>query len=180
MEHAIETELKILLTRQQFDTLAAQYQPLEFVEQKNTYYLSNNSFHYAFRIRERNGETLFTLKHKVNGETDEYEKVLTGPIEDDPDVLATLARFGQYPPFRVMGYLITERAMVITEWAELCFDINHYNGITDYEIEYEVKKPHRHKQEFRKILAKAGIEYVPNRQSKYQRCLNTLKGEEHA
>ncbi len=175
MEHAIETELKVLLTREEFDRLAQLHQPLEFVRQHNYYYVSNDTSHYAFRIRTKGDETLFTLKAKVNGETDEYEKILTTDLEQDQDVLDTLAQFGQKPPFRVFGELITDRAMVVTEYAELCFDINYYNGITDYEIEYEVKKEHDYKKAFRKILDEAGITYRKNRKSKYKRCLETME-----
>ena len=175
MEHAIETELKVLLTREEFDHLASFYQPLNFVRQHNYYYVSQDVSHYAFRIRTREDETLFTLKAKVNGETDEYEKILTVPLEQDQDVLDTLASFGQFPPFRVFGELITDRAMVVTEYAELCFDINSYNGITDYEIEYEVKKGHDYKKAFKAILKQAGITYRKNKLSKYVRCMKSLE-----
>ena len=50
-----------------------------------------------------------------------------------------------------------EISEIITEYAELCFDINSYNGITDYEIEYEVKKDHDYKKAFKAILKQAGI-----------------------
>ena len=65
MNHAIETELKVLLSREQFNRLASFYQPLTFVRQINTYYKNNNSDHYAFRIREKEGTLLFTLKNKT-------------------------------------------------------------------------------------------------------------------
>ena len=175
MDHAIETELKVLVTREEFERLAQLYQPLDFQKQHNYYYVSDDISHYAFRIRVKGEETLFTLKTKVNGETDEYEKILTTPLEKDQDVLNTLAQFGQKPPFTIFGELITERAMVINEYAELCFDINHYNGITDYEIEYEVKKEHDYKKAFRKILEKADIIYKRNKKSKYKRCLETME-----
>ena len=173
MNHAIETELKMLLNREQFNKLVSLYQPLDFVKQVNTYYKNNNSRHYAFRIREKEGTLLFTLKNKTPEGTMEYEKEITGAPEDDEDVVKTVAKFGITPPYEVLGQLITYRAMYVNELAELCFDINLYNGILDYEIEYEVKKEHDHLKAFKKILKKAGIKYVANKESKYRRFANT-------
>ncbi|MBR6957413.1 MAG: CYTH domain-containing protein, partial [Erysipelotrichaceae bacterium] len=76
---------------------------------------------------------------------------------------------------RPLGQLVTERAMVITPYAELCFDINHYNGIMDYEVEYEVKAPHDEKTAFIQILKAADIEFFENTRSKYSRFLQSLK-----
>ena len=173
MNHAIETELKMLLTREQFNKLVSLYQPLDFVKQVNTYYKNNNSRHYAFRIREKEGTLLFTLKNKTSEGVMEYEKIITGAPEDDTDVVRTIAEFGILPPYEVLGQLVTYRAMYVSEFAELCFDINLYNGIFDYEVEYEVKKEHDHRKAFKKILRKAGIKYVANKESKYRRFVNT-------
>lgn len=174
MNHAIETELKMLLTREQFNKLVGLYQPIEFVKQVNTYYKNNNSSHYAFRIREKNGTTLFTLKQKTEEGIMEYEKILTSPIEEDNDVVKTLADFNIFPPYEILGTLTTYRAMYCDHLAELCFDINIYNGITDYEVEYEVKKEHDHEAAFINILNKAGIRYVPNKRSKYKRFADSV------
>ncbi len=174
MKHAIETELKMLLTREQFNRLVALYQPVNFVKQVNTYYKNNNSSHYAFRLREREGEILFTLKQKTDKGVMEYEKIMTCPIEEDQDAVATLAEFNIYPPYEILGNLTTYRAMYIDEYAELCFAINVYNGIIDYEVEYEVKKKHDHEKAFRIILKKADMEYVPNKTSKYKRFADSV------
>lgn len=173
MKHAYETELKALLSREDFERLASFYQPLEFVEQHNFYFITDDPKHYAFRIRTRNGEQLFTLKHKENGKTVEYEKVFDGRMEDDQDIMQTLASFNIFPPFRIFGELVTQRAVYENELAELCFDINTYNGITDYEVEYEIKKYHKYKKAFREILGKADIPFVLNKTSKYKRCLRS-------
>ena len=58
------------------------------------------------------------------------------------------------------------------------FDINIYNGIIDYEIEYEVKKPHNYIETFNKILSKIEKEYVENSKSKYKRFLESMEGEQ--
>ena len=86
-----------------------------------------------------------------------------------------LASFDEYPPFDVLGQLTTLRADKETELATISLDINIYNGLHDYEIEYEIKKPHDYLKEFTAFLEKAGIEYVPNRISKYKRFTQTMK-----
>ena len=78
MKEQVEIELKTLVSKDQFEKLCSFYEPLEFVEQINTYFITDDMKHYAFRIRERKGEKLFTLKQKVNGLTVEHEKVFTG------------------------------------------------------------------------------------------------------
>jgi len=173
MKHEVELELKTIITQQQFEKLASFYQPLEFVEQHNYYYVTDDLSHYGFRVRVRNGEKLFTLKNYVNGTTYEYEKVFTGEIDDDPEIIDVLDQFHVQKPYTLFGELITERAVYDNGLAELCFDINHYNGLTDYELEYEVQQPHDHQKAFLEILAKADIEYIPSWASKYKRCLKT-------
>ena len=174
MKHEAEIELKMLVSEEQFYQLASFYQPLNFVEQHNYYYVTNDIKHYAYRVREKEGTLLFTLKEHSNGQVIEHEKYLNGPLEEDEEVKELLASFGIYPPYKLIGELITERAVVEDEYAELCFDINHYNGITDYEIEYEIKQAHDYKKAFKKLLKKASLKFVENKESKYKRCLKSL------
>ena len=166
-------ELKTLVSRQEFEKLAAHYQPLNFVRQTNTYFVTGDPAHYAFRIRERQGEKLFTLKQHKDGQVIEYEKVFSGNFFDDPEIRQTLEAFAIRAPYQPLGSLTTDRAVYDNGQAKLCFDINSYNGITDYEIEYEVKKDHDHEKAFRQILEKENISYRKSWGSKYRRCLET-------
>ena len=178
MKHEVEKELKMLLNSDEVQKLiACYYSSLPFVAQINTYYKSRNTEHYAFRIRERENETLFTLKEKVNGETMEHEKVLSVPLLQDKELLDLLASYNECPPFEVLGQLTTLRSDYVTENAVISLDFNFYNGLCDYEIEYECTREHDYKKEFKGFLKKAGIKYVPNKESKYRRFINTLKGE---
>lgn len=178
MKHEVETELKMLLNSDEVARLiACYYSNIPFVPQINTYYRSNNSEHYAFRIRVRDNETLFTLKEKVNGETVEHEKILTVPLMQDDELLELLASFNEYPPFEVLGQLTTLRSDYVTDDAVISLDINFYNGLCDYEIEYECTREHDHIKTFKSFLKKADISYKPNKESKYKRFINTLKGE---
>ena len=173
MKGQVELELKTLVSRQKFEKLAAHYQPLTFVRQTNTYFVTGDPDHYAFRIRERLGEKLFTLKQHRDGQVIEYEKPFSGNFFDDPEIRQTLADFGLTPPYQLLGSLTTDRAVHYDGLAELCFDINSYNGITDYEIEYEVKKDHDHEKAFRQILDRENVSYQKSWGSKYKRCLKT-------
>ena len=173
MKGQVELELKTLVSQPEFERLAAHYQPLTFVRQINTYFVTKDPAHYAFRIRERQGERLFTLKHHHNGQVIEYEKSFSGNFFDDPEIVQTLSEFRIQPPYQLLGSLTTDRAVYENELAELCFDINSYNGITDYEIEYEVKKPHDHEETFRNLLKQEAVRYKKSWGSKYQRCLKT-------
>ena len=73
----------------------------------------------------------------------------------------------------VIGECTTYRAVINTDKAELCFDINEYNGITDYEIEYEQTCDHDGITEFNKILSQVGLTYFRNCPSKIKRTLDT-------
>ena len=53
-------------------------------------------------------------------------------------------------------------------------DINEYNGITDYEIEYELTADHNGIETFNKILAAAGLHYEENCPSKIARAMSQL------
>ena len=181
MNHEVETELKMLLEPTQMQRLlAGKFKNVPFIHQANTYYRSNNHNHYAFRIRERNGETLFTLKEHQGDELMEFEKAFTGNMENDPELMELLASFNEYPPFEVLGQLDTLRADLNAGLAVISLDINFYNGTYDYEIEYEVKKPHDYHEAFTAFLNEHDIEFKQNKVSKYRRFLKTMKEDDHA
>lgn len=176
MKHEVETELKMLLDPAQVERLlAGKFRNVPFVHQLNTYFRSNNHKHYAFRIRERNGETLFTLKEHQGEDLMEYEKVFTGRLEDDRELMELLASFREIPPFEQLGQLSTLRADLDTGLAVISLDLNFYNGVSDCEIEYEVKQSHDYREAFSSFLNEHGIEFVPNKVSKYRRFLRTMK-----
>ena len=174
-----EVELKMLLTEEEFYRLLKHFEPANFIKQTNHYFsASNNSKHQSIRIREKEGKYLFTLKEKNDGYVQEYEKYTNSlQLESDNDILDILKQRNLLPPYNTIGELTTERFMyILPNQAELCFDINHYYGITDYEIEYEVTHPHNHEEAFLEILSKANLTYKPNPISKVKRCIETKKG----
>lgn len=174
-----ELELKTLVTKEQFYQLLNHYTPHTFIKQTNHYYSSSsNSTNKSIRVREKQGQYLFTLKEKKDGYVQEYEKIIPDLLfEKDAEIKQILAKCNLQPPYHEIGVLTTERFTYISnKQAELCFDINHYNGITDYEIEYEVIASHNYLECFTNILKQANIDFIPNPTSKVKRCLSTKKG----
>lgn len=177
-----EIELKMLLTEDEFNELLQHYLPSNFIKQTNYYYsASNNSINQSIRIREKEGNFLFTLKEKMDNYVQEYEKYTHSlNLYDDKEVLDILKQHNLLPPYNEIGHLTTERYTCIIPYkAELCFDVNHYYGITDYEIEYEVTHKHNYQEEFLNILKKANITYKPNLTSKVKRCINAKKAADN-
>ena len=78
MHQNLEIELKMLVDEDQFEKLLSFYLPHNFIEQVNYYYKSRNSRHYAFRVREKEGQKLFTLKKRLAEGVQEYEKYFEG------------------------------------------------------------------------------------------------------
>lgn len=181
MNKNIEKEYKVLLTKQQFDILCRCYEELQFKKQVNTYYDSINldvsKKKGAMRIRTINDTYLFTLKLHQNDDVYEYETLVA---EDSckallqKDVQQLLQEHSITNDLHRITQLVTERAVIETDDAEICFDISTYNGITDYEIEYEYKRDHKGILVFQNILNPIGILYKKNCTSKIQRALNSL------
>lgn len=174
MKPKIEDELKMLLSYEQFRSLVNFYKPEAFNRQCNNYYASASADSYFFRIREINGTRLFTLKSYQDGRLYEYEKELQSDLYEDEDILQVLKKFNVPDDCHSIGKLVTYRSIINTGYAELCFDINIYNGTIDYEVEYEVQKEHDSKKAFSDILKAADIDFVENKVSKYKRFCQSL------
>ncbi|MGI6510529.1 MAG: CYTH domain-containing protein [Erysipelotrichaceae bacterium] len=172
MKQQLEIEFKTLINKEQFDKITALYRPLSFSKQHNYYYKSSFCDQ-SFRVRVKENKKVFTLKENSGNQIMEYEKEFTGFFYEDNEISSTLQKFNILPPFLLIGELITYRAIVENDLAQLCFDINCYNGLIDYEIEYEMKKDHEGLNMFKEILSKADIEFMPSYASKYVRCIST-------
>ena len=184
MEKHIEKEYKVLLTKEQFETLCNQFNDLKFVSQTNTYYDTKDfvirNKKGAMRIREKNNKYIFTLKMKdknIDGlyecECEVRENSVHALYSDEiQSLLKSYDIDGELIPLTT---LTTRRAVINTGKAEICFDISTYNGITDYEIEYEYLIPHDGLLEFQSLLDIVHIKYRKNCISKIQRALYSIK-----
>lgn len=182
MNKKIEKEYKIMVTHDQFEQLLALYDDYEVNEQLNIYYDTSDhqvqALRGGMRIRYKNGTYIFTLKIKHPDGHIELEKEI--PHDDinelihDETIAAWFREYQLSGPFFELGRVHTLRSIHRTSNAEICFDINHYNGITDYEIEYEFLQEHDGLTIFNEILANVHLTYEKNCISKIGRMLNTL------
>lgn len=170
MDKNIEVEYKTLVSKSEFDRLRERFPARILIDQTNTYYdtvdRQLSAQRIACRIREVNGHFEATVKIKNNGDLTEHTLLteLNDPIIFTvPEFVALWKSVHVTGPLIPIGQCHTIREMVVDELGELCFDTNTYRGITDYEIEYEVKGDfetsfHR----FMRILSLENIEYVPS------------------
>ncbi len=186
MYNQMERELKCLVSKEQYDQIIKSYDFSKSWIQINTYYDTTSKQvkkqNAAVRIRTIGSKKIFTLKIRKDKLTHfEYEKeISTDKIDNinDPEVLSWLQKLNLSEPLKKTVVIQTERRIYRTKEAELCADYNIFNDIHDYEIEYEVKKPHDYIETFNKILSKIEKEYVENSKSKYKRFLESMEGEQ--
>ena len=181
MNTNMEIEYKVLLTKEQFNILCSNQDTLHFIRQINTYYdtvdFQIRKQKGSMRIREKQGKFLFTLKLHVNGGLMEYEKEVDRndvSVFKDCEISSLLSQFHLTDNIQLITSLTTDRAVVDTGNAELCFDHNFYNGKEDYEIEYEYKMDHDGLSAFQKILDPLQITYIKNCTSKSKRAISSI------
>lgn len=170
----LEVEYKCLVTKSQHDDIVNFYQgKYQLINQLNIYFVDEDGLltdiKATLRIRIINGDSaIVTLKIPQNNGLMEYE-ILTNDI-NDKEVIKLLSKNGIKSKLVEVGRLTTIRKMIELEAAQLCIDENHYNGIVDYEIEYECTKKHDGLSCFKGLLANFNIKYTHNNISKYLRA----------
>ena len=173
MNKHVEKEYKMLVNKEQFDKLCSLYENLNFITQTNTYYDTVNGDIQkkkgAMRIRERNGRFLFTLKMRQENLENSIHAL------QSEEIVQLLHEYQIEAAIIPLTTLVTKRAVVETENAELCFDISTYGNHTDYEIEYEYKQPHDGLSVFQKLLSHVQLVYEKNCTSKIQRALQAVE-----
>lgn len=181
MNENLEIEYKVLLTKEQFDTLVSQYDDVHFIRQVNTYYdtkdLDIRKNYGSMRIREKEGKFIFTLKKHTTDGLLEFEKLVPSndvSAFDDLEIKQLFMDMGIHDPIVMLTSLTTDRAVIFNGYAEICLDHNFYNGKEDYEIEYEYKKDHDGKKMFQAILDTINVQYDHNCVSKSKRALSSL------
>jgi uncharacterized protein YjbK len=182
MQQNRECEYKLLISAEQFHTIKAHFNPHTTVIQTNHYFdtadLALKAQHTSARIRVYADHAELTFKRKNGIANDE----LTFEVSDtslaflDPSVKAQLAQWGIVQPLMPIGILKTERSIVKMEHGDLCLDVNHYHGITDYEVEYEVTgDDFTGLAEFQEILALFGLKWIRNAPAKVRRCVQAAR-----
>ena len=144
----IENEFKVILTREQYETLLCFYKWDKVIEQTNYYYdtpvLTLSNRHITCRVR-KIGEECFLQVKLPNGRDYsriELEKKLGAQVPENisaellNDLAGTAAEL-PLPCVRLLGALSTTRGVKRFEGAEIDLDKSEYFGKTDYELEIE-------------------------------------------
>lgn len=178
-----ERELKVLLTKENYEKLCTLIPCDEQRLQINTYYdtpdqaLKARGF--ACRIRETQGKYILTIKKPLDSITKyEYEKEVSAPTvsELDPEDRSWMLEKISLGDIELHPFVTFETIRRITqlENAELSLDETHFPKHTDYEIEYEYRKDHNGISVFNQILERAGLQYEKNCMSKLARAVQDL------
>lgn len=181
MYDQMERELKILLTKEQYEKMLHSYDFGKPVVQTNVYYDDEKGTIKkmgAMRIRTIGSRHIFTLKIRKDPITQiELEKdVSANTVSEinDPEVLGWMKEHHIPTDTHPFASSVTERRTMKLENAELCLDKTDFSGSVDYELEYEYTKDHDGIQAFNRILEPLHITYKENAPSKLARAVKYL------
>ncbi|MDP2814426.1 MAG: CYTH domain-containing protein [Erysipelotrichaceae bacterium] len=182
MKENLEIELKCLLNKNQFECLLGKMNFSVPKIQINTYYdTQNGDLQQRFwmcRIRQIVNKYEFTLKTPGDGGHNEFECSLEEHDIHDPVILDFFAKSNIHPPLYTLGNTTTHRRKFVDEYGEWCLDYNEFDGIFDYEIEYELfKYQPEAQQRFTEVLKSCKVEYTQAK-TKFERMLNYKKDRE--
>lgn len=144
----IEKEYKVILNKEQYEKILNSFEFLEPVVQINFYYKENKSrfIDTTIRVRFKDKKIKLQVKELISIRNGiyvrrEYEKSLKEvPLIIKGKTLNELCESNRYQDCLFIGVLITERRVIHINDCEMALDINHYCGITDYELEIEFEK----------------------------------------
>ena len=176
-----ETELKAIISENQYNMLETKFLWDSIKEQTNSYYISpDNSLKrngITFRIRTiDNKHTIQIKKHPAKDRalqiSDESEYEIDHiPYEFNQDEVN--AYTGISVPVSLIGELTTLRhSFMFSDGVEICLDKSFYLGQTDYEIEIEYTKPIP--DELFAKLSDIGIDFSKKCVGKFSRFMNRL------
>ena len=146
----IEKELKILLDKEQYNSLMHQFDWDKAITQINNYYIDNGNHiknkGITIRVRESNNKATLQIKVPVHEKGALHlKREIETYMKDVPKYIggSFLSKLCSIPlpNVSIAGSLITE--CYICNWKdgiEICLDKNRYLGVEDYEIEIEYKE----------------------------------------
>ncbi|WP_096199065.1 CYTH domain-containing protein [Bacillus sp. FJAT-45350] len=168
MSQEIEIEAKNLVTEEDFRKLTTAFNVSEtdFTNQDNHYFdtidFSMKGKGAALRIRDKNDSSTLTLKqpHKdgllethQTLSKDERQNALDTGVLPEGEVINQLENLEvEYTHLQLLGTLSTSRAEIEYRNGLLVFDISHYLGVTDFEIEYEGQSKEVVEENFKTLL----------------------------
>lgn len=178
MNDPIERELKILISREEYEKIIHSYDFEKQIKQTNTYYDTQDNqikkCNGALRIRKINNQNIFTLKIKKDDITHyEYEKQIdVDTIKEikDPEILEWCSMHHISLDVEPIVSFTTYRSVLNLKQAQICADITMFDQATDYEIEYEYRYEHDGISYFNQILEPIHKQYIKNCPSKIARA----------
>ena len=186
MEENLEIEFKVLIDQDTFDQIINDHH-IDATYQQTNYYLMHpklTELKYMLRIREKQGQYELTLKQpqtRGNLETnltisETTKKMILDHQLVNNDIFALLKPYGlDSTMFKTDCFLTTTRHEIKTPTGLICLDFNQYNGINDYELEYEVYDFHQGRQAFLDFIAQYQLSYTNSCPSKIKRLMDSFK-----
>jgi len=192
MNSNIEIEAKVLLLKDEYDTIIRELQLDKYrkITQTNHYIDTPDSFlkrnGIALRVREKNQEFVLTLKTPLSEGLLEkndsiswrdFDLLQDEGIFPEGGIKKFLAILGvNVQELKILTSLTTDRIEVDYKGGILCVDKNHYSGIIDYELEVEFTSIEGAKDLALKLLRECNISNSTfNNIAKQARALNALR-----
>ena len=176
-----ETELKTIVTKDQYDIINATFNWEDIKTQINSYYISPDNIlkkhGITFRVRTINGEHILQIKkHSGRDGALQVSEETEFPIESIPDEFREDEVF-KFCGIKVQASLIGDlktirKSVFFADGVEVCLDKSEYLGTTDYEIEIEYTSPIP--QELLDILYNEGVTFDKPCTGKFSRFMNRL------
>lgn len=178
MKTSIEIEFKTFITKDKYESLLKTlHQEDNILIQINHYFDTNDSLlekeKKVLRIRQKGDQYKLTKKSKSNDGNIENHIYL----EKDEAINMLDSGFnaniiGEDIDVKKVGELKTTRTKLKYKSGYIFLDKSEYNGITDYELEYEADDMKTGQIEFDEILKEFDIPFKKS-YSKFKRCIET-------
>lgn len=179
MKTNIEIEYKSLLDKETYQKLLKIFRLEDKIYEQTNYYFDDEKKtlkkdKIVLRIRKKNVSIKLTkkstygdniLEESIYLKDDEAQNMIKNGFD------ASMIKINTY--VKNIGTLKTLRAKCPYKNGTLFLDKNEYNGITDYELEYEASSDITGESEFQEILNEFNIPFKKS-QSKFVRCMNSI------
>lgn len=186
METNLEIEFKCLINAQQYNRIKNDlFSNSQGFTQTNEYLIDKKQLlkkhRWSLRVRHIHNQLEFTLKKPEGFSKLEINEQLT-PMQYqqlcrqekfESGILQELKQIGiSIEDLTIATSLTTTRLEKSYRQGLLCLDLNTYQNLTDYEIEYEALNEKEGREIFKELLAPYQIIYQANCLGKMARALN--------
>lgn len=180
MKTTTEIEFKTFITEEKYSELLKKFDMVNNILIQTNHYFDtdDNLFEKekkVLRIRQKGDQYKLTKKSKGDGCNIENHVYLEKGNAIDMIKNGFNAKMIDEDVFvRKVGTLTTYRTKIQYKNGFLFLDKSEYNGIIDFELEYEADDKEAGEKDFHEILNEFNIEYKPSI-SKFKRCMTTKK-----